>query len=89
MFISGNVRTNSTSARIINIAIVKNGNSGTRYGETTVRIPSNNANQSFQFSTNVYVDGVHVNDYFEIWITSSNSGDVLTIDDMNLYTDTH
>jgi hypothetical protein len=88
-FISGNIRCNATQARNINIAIVKNGNSAVRYGETTVRIPSNNQNQSYQFSTNVYMIDVMKNDYFEIWLSSSNSGDLLVIDDLNWYTDSH
>ena len=89
IFLSGNVKTNSTSARVINIAIVKNGNSTTRYGETTIRIPSSNANQSFPWSTNVYVENMDKTDYLELWITSASSGDVLTIDDLNWYTSTH
>jgi len=84
--ISGNVKCSSTS-RTVNISIVKNGVSTTRYGETTVRITA--SSQSFQFSTNVYVPNIQKNDYFEIWVTSSSSGDVLTIDDFNWFTDTH
>ena len=83
------MKTSSSSARVINIAIVKNGNSSVRYGETTIRIPTNNASQSFQWSTNVYVENTDKNDYLEIWITSASSGDVLTIDDLNWYTSTH
>lgn len=88
MFISGNIRCNNSS-RTLNIAIVKNGISSTRFGETTVRIPSNSANQSFQFSTNVYLPNLIKDQYFEIWLTSSSNGDVLTIDDLNWYSDTH
>ena len=87
-FISGNIRCNNSS-RIINIALVKNGQSGTRYGETTVRIPANSANQSFQFSTNVLMENLQAGDYFEIWITSNYGLDQLVIDDLNWYTDTH
>jgi hypothetical protein len=84
--ISGNIKS-SSSTSIINIAIVKNGVATTRYGETTLRITS--ANQSFQFSTNVYFPNISSNDYFEIWLLSSGNGDALTIDDLNWWTDTH
>ncbi|HNY02561.1 MAG TPA: hypothetical protein PKG48_08240 [Bacteroidales bacterium] len=93
ILISGNIRCNNSN-KTVNIAIVKNtatspqsAASLTRYGETSVRITA--GSQSFQFSTNVYLEDVAKNDYFEIWVTSSSSGDELTIDDLNWWTDTH
>lgn len=86
-FISGNIRTSSSSARTLNIAIVVNGVTTARYGETTVRIPTNNGGQSFQFSTNVYIEDIGENDYLEIYLSSGSSSDVLTIDDLNWYTE--
>jgi hypothetical protein len=85
-FISGNIRCNIPN-RTLNIAIVKNGNSAVRFGETTARTTT--ANQSFQFSTNAYLANVSPSDYFEVWVTSTTSADVVTIDDLNWFTDTH
>jgi hypothetical protein len=85
-FVSGNIRVNGAN-RTLNISLVKNGITAVRYGETTARIPT--ANQSFQFSTNAYLSGIALNDYFEIWVTSTTAGDVVTIDDLNWFTDTH
>jgi hypothetical protein len=85
-FISGNIRC-SVANRTLNIALVKNGNSAVRFGETTARTTT--ANQSFQFSTNAYLSNISQNDYFEVWVTSTNAADVVTIDDLNWFTDTH
>lgn len=86
--ISGNIKCNNSS-RVLNIALVKNGNSATRYGETTIRIPANSANQSFGFSTNVFLENLQKNDYIEIWVTSNYSFDNITIDDLNWLTETY
>lgn len=86
IFISGNIRCSSQN-KTVKISIVKNGDSSIRYGETTLRITT--ANQSFQYSTNAFIENVHKDDYFEIFMTSSSNSDVLTIDDLNWCTDTH
>jgi hypothetical protein len=87
-FIAGNIQCNNSS-RALNIALVKNGNSSIRYGETTVRISPNSANQATGFSTNIYLEEIKKGDYFEIWVTSNASGDILIIDDLNWFTQTN
>ncbi len=84
--ISGNVSCNN-AGKIVNLALVKNGNSATLYGVTTVYIP--NSNQSFPFSTVVYLPDLHQNDFIEIWFTVNSAGAALKIDDLNWFTDTH
>jgi hypothetical protein len=82
IFISGNVKVSSIN-RVITISIVKNGNVSARYGETALRITT--ANQPFQFSTVVYLADVSSDDYFEMFCSSANAGDILTFQDINWY----
>jgi hypothetical protein len=85
MWISGNV-SNSVTNRTLNIGIVKNGVNTLRYGETTVRITV--ANQPFQFSSIIYLSDVSPGDYFELFISSTSSGDVIKIQDLNWFCNT-
>ncbi|MCX6248175.1 MAG: hypothetical protein NTW10_10595 [Bacteroidetes bacterium] len=85
IIISGNL-SNSQNPRTVGICIVKNGVTGTHYGETQLRVV--NANQPYQFSTVVYLPDAGPADYFEVWCTSSTNGDVLTFQDVNWFTDT-
>lgn len=84
MIITGNL-SNSQSPRAVNFGICKNGVSTTRYGESTLRVSS--ADQSFQFSTCVYLPDVTKNDYFELYVTSSSNNDIITIQDVNWFVD--
>jgi hypothetical protein len=77
--IAGNLSVNNSN-RIISIGIVKNGVSGTRYGETTLRVTT--ANQPFQFSFLAFLDDIAPGDYFEIYYTSANNNDVIKIQDI-------
>ena len=80
--IAGNVQVNNNN-RNITIGLVKNGVTTTRYGETTLRITT--ANQPFQFSTVIYLEDVQKNNYFELYASSSITGDIVTFQDMNIY----
>jgi hypothetical protein len=82
--ISGNVSVNSTN-RVITVAIVKNGVTATRFGETSLRVTT--ANQPFQFSTVIYVGDAIKNDYFELFCSSLNNGDDVLFQDINIYVD--
>lgn len=86
-FISGNISNRNNNNRTANIAIVKNGNGSVRYGTTTVYMAT--INQSYPFSTVVYLPDVMKNDYFELWVSSTSSSDQVRIDDMNWFVDTH
>lgn len=78
--VSGNLSVNSNSQNI-SIAIVKNGNSSVRYGETTLRVVT--SGQPFQFSFNAYVNNVAPGDYFEIWYSNlTSSGKEIIIQDI-------
>lgn len=83
--ITGNLSVNNAN-RVITVALVKNGVSTTRYGETTLRVTV--SNQPFQFSTVIYVSDIKKNDYLELWVTSASNGDVVTFQDIQWYTDT-
>jgi hypothetical protein len=76
------VQVNSTN-RVITVGIVENGNTSIRYGETTLRVTV--ANQPFQFSTVIYIEDVEKDDYFELFCSSQNNGDVLRFQDINWY----
>ena len=77
--ITGNITSNNSNVRIT-IAIVKNGVTGTRYGETDLRIVT--ANQPFQFSTVIYIPDMNKNDYLELFATSSQTGDIIRFQDV-------
>lgn len=77
--IAGNLSVNQAN-RVISIGVVKNGVTGVRYGETTLRIVT--GNQPFQFSFVVLIENIGPNDYFEIYHTSANSGDIIKIQDI-------
>ncbi|MBL7744829.1 MAG: hypothetical protein JNN00_15255 [Chitinophagaceae bacterium] len=78
--ITGNLSVNNSS-RTISLGLVKNGVSGTRYGETTLRTSS--AGTASQFSTVIYLSDISPNDYFEVFCSSTNSGDIITMLDLN------
>ncbi len=83
--ITGNIAVNNNNTNI-SIAIVKNGNTAVRIGESDLRLIT--ANQPFQFSTVIYLTDIQKNDYFELYCTSNNSGDVVTFRDVQWFTDT-
>jgi hypothetical protein len=83
--ITGNISV-SQSSHVITIGIVKNGVTGTRFGETDLRIST--AFQPFQFSTVIYVPDMVKNDYLELYVTSSASGDIVTFQDIQWFTNT-
>jgi hypothetical protein len=82
IIVSGNISANNNN-RTINIGIVKNGVTGTRYGETTLRLTA--ANQPFQYSTTIYIQDVSRNDYFELYVSSNNNGDIVVFQDINIF----
>ena len=69
----------NSSNRNIQVAIVKNGNSTVRYGETTLRTVT--SNQPYQFSFIAFLPNIQKDDYFEIWYTV-NGNQTLTIEDL-------
>jgi hypothetical protein len=83
--ISGNLSTNSAN-RVITVAIVKNGITATRYGETSLRVTT--SNQPFQFSTVIYIPDIEKGDYFEVFATSNSNGDIVTFQDVHWFTNT-
>lgn len=82
VIISGNLSVNNAN-RTISVILVKNGT--TQHGETTVRITT--GNQAFQFSTMAFLQNVNQNDYFEVYCKTSNSGDVVTFQDVHIFVD--
>jgi len=83
--ITGNITVDDNNLRVT-IAIVKNGVTGTRYGETDLRIVT--ANQPFQFSTVIYIPDMAKNDYLELYVTSSQNGDIVRFQDVQWFTNT-
>jgi len=82
--ISGNLSVNDN--KIITIAVVKNGVTTTRYGETDLRIPSTNS--AYQFSTVIYVPDMKPGEYLELYVTSTSNNDVVTFRDLQWFTNT-
>jgi hypothetical protein len=83
--ITGNITVDDNNLRVT-IAIVKNGATGTRFGETDLRITT--ANQPFQFSTVIYIPNMAKNDYLELYVTSSQNGDIIRFQDVQWLTNT-
>jgi len=83
--ISGNLSCNQVN-RTISVAIVKNGVSTTRFGETTIRTSS--VATPTLFSTVVYFADIGPTDYFEIYASTLNSGDLVTFQDVQWFADT-
>ena len=80
IIITGNLSVNNSS-RTISLGLVKNGSSGTRYGETTLRTQSSGT--ASQFSTVIYISNISPNDYFEVFCSSANNSDIITMLDLN------
>jgi hypothetical protein len=82
--ISGNLSVNQVN-RTISLVVVKNGVTTTRYGETTIRTGS--VSTPTLFSTTVYLSDIGPGDYFEIYCSTLNSGDVVTMLDVQWLAD--
>jgi len=83
--ITGNLSVNNSS-RTISLGLVKNGVTGTRYGETTLRTSS--AGTASQFSTVIYLSNISPTDYFEVYCSSANNSDIITMLDLNWHVTT-
>ena len=83
MTISGNMSVNQTN-RNLEVCVVKNGNTATRYGQMTVRTGASNT--AAPFATSVYIPDATATDQFSIYVTSPTSGDVITVQDINWLT---
>ena len=83
--ISGNLSVDNGN-RTISLGVVKNGNSAVRYGETTIRTQA--PNTAALFSTVVYISDIAATDYFEIWCSTLNGGDVVTFHDVQWLAET-
>jgi hypothetical protein len=78
--VAGNLSVNSNNQNI-SIGIVKNGNTAVRYGETTLRVTTQD--QPYQFSFIAYLSDIQPGDYFEIYYSNSSSGSkIVTIQDI-------
>lgn len=84
MTIAGNVACTNNANRNITIGIMKNG-TGSVYGPITVRTTTSAA--YYPFTTVVYLEDITLNDYFEVYASSANSGDIIILSDLNWYTD--
>jgi hypothetical protein len=83
--ITGNIKVNQTN-RTITIGICKDGVATNQFGATDIRIVT--ANQPYQFSTVIYITDLVKNQYLELYCTSSNSGDLITFQDVQWFINT-
>lgn len=72
--------TTSTSQANIDLAIVKNGNTGAIIAPVSITLDQND--RKFQWSANGYLDGVVAGDYFEIFARSA-SNETFIFEDFN------
>jgi hypothetical protein len=80
IIISGNLSINNSS-RTISLGLVKNGVTTTRFGETTLR--TSTGGTASLFSTVIYIQDIQPGDYFEVFCSSANSSDIMTMLDVN------
>jgi hypothetical protein len=74
MWLNGSIAPSSSVATNWEIAIVKNGLTGTTYGD--LQVTTDASGRQFNFGTNVYLSDVIENDYFEIYIRNISSNNV-------------
>jgi len=84
MWFSGSLYISSNGTKEVEVAIVKNGNSTTVYGQTAVTVDQNG--RKFTFSGNAYLDSVSNGNYFEIWVRNKTNGDSIVVSDLTWYT---
>lgn len=84
MWISGNLSINNTN-RNANVGIKKNG-TGSIISPFTIR--TSVANQPYPFAINIYMSSITQGDYYELFVTSSTNGDIVTLSDLTLLIDT-
>jgi hypothetical protein len=66
---------------------VKNGNPAVLFGETDLRIATQN--QPYQFATTIFLTGIAPGDYFELYCSSSDAGtEDVTFRDVQWFTET-
>jgi hypothetical protein len=80
MWISGTLTTSTSISNTI-IAICKNGNTGTTYGNMNVTMDANA--RAFNFSSNIFVENIVENDYFSIYAMNTGTEDTIILQDMN------
>jgi hypothetical protein len=83
--ITGSLSCNNSN-RTISISVFKSGNTAIRFGESTVRTGS--ASTPTPFSFIAFIPELSNGDYFEIGLSSTNGGDVITIQDLQWIVDT-
>ncbi len=83
MTLTGNIMCNN-SGRNLTVGVVRNGAYGP-YGAITVR--GIQASSYMSFSTVIYLEDVAKDDYFEIYVNSSGNNDLVTLSDINWYTE--
>ena len=84
--ITGDISVNNNNC-ILSLAIVKNGITASRHGETALRT-TNISGVPFQFSTVIYIPDMVKDDYLELYVTSNNSGDIVLLKDVQWFTNT-
>lgn len=81
--INGNASIAAGGTNTLDYAIVKNGNTSSLYGETTVTIDT--SGRKFTIGTNAYIPSLKRNDKLELYV-KTNQGTGVIIDDLNWLT---
>lgn len=84
IYITGNLYNNSRKSNIT-FGLVKNGNTSTVYGATTLYVPT--ITDPFQFGTVIYLKNVSKDDYFELYCKSDGAGDAIVFKDVQWLTE--
>jgi hypothetical protein len=83
--ITGNISVPQNN-RTISIAIVKNGTSTVRFGETDLRLST--SGQQYQFATTIYLTNIGPGEFFEIYCNNQGGSEDITFHDVQWFTET-
>ncbi len=87
MWISGSLLPDNNTVTNWQIAVVRNGLTGTTYGR--IGVTTDQSTRAFNFSTNVYIPDMLQNDYVEIWIRNTSNNTINgVVQDLNWLVDT-
>ena len=82
LWVNGNIQNNQNN-RNTDVMVIKNGQTATRISPFTVRIATQNV--PYTFGMVVYLEDVKIGDFFELYATSSNNNDVVTLQDLTMF----
>ena len=82
LIISGSASCTNNANRTVQYTLLKSGSTAVHYGETIVRCTTQSQFYPFMFSA--YVEDLALDEYLELYVTSSTDGDIILTNDINI-----